>query len=237
MRAAYPPTTETWRQILAVAYALFDDLERKGFPNPPFSLGGGTVLMFRFEHRLSRDIDFFGYDAQWLTLLSPRLNEMAAAVASSYTEQANGIKIVMPQGDIDFVVAGDVAVPVMREKITLEGREIFVDPTTEILAKKLFYRAATLKSRDVYDLSAGIELDPGATRRAIRAAASKGHLLVRRLDDLAQLAPDALLEGLVPYDGKLPYASGMVPKVKDFVTGELGVPSMQISASRREDRG
>jgi hypothetical protein len=81
--------------------------------------------MFRFEHRLSRDIDFFGYDAKWLTLLSPRLNEMAAAVASSYTEQANGIKIVMQQGDIDFVVAGDVAVPVSREKITLEGSRNF----------------------------------------------------------------------------------------------------------------
>ena len=124
------PTAQTWSQILAVAYALFDDLEAKGFGIPPVSLGGGTVLMFRFQHRLSKDIDFFGYDAQWLPLLSPLLNETAAAVASSWTEQANGVKIVMPQGDIDFVIAADVVIAVVRDRVTLEGREILIDPTS-----------------------------------------------------------------------------------------------------------
>ncbi len=224
MRAT-PPTTETWRQILAAAYALFDDLERKGFPKPPFSLGGGTVLMLRFEHRLSKDIDFFGYDAQWLSLLSPRLNDTAAAMATSYVEQANGVKILMSNGDIDFVIAGDVAVPVVRETLLLESREMLVDPTSEVLAKKLFHRAAAFKSRDLYDLSTAIELDPKAAKRAVHAAASKRDLLLRRFDELGTWDQRTLLEGLVPYEGKLPYADRMVEKVRAFVVGELGAPS------------
>jgi hypothetical protein len=231
------PTAQTWSQILAVAYALFDDLETKGFGIPPFSLGGGTVLMFRFQHRLSKDIDFFGYDAQWLPLLSPRLNETAAAVASSWTEQANGVKIVMPQGDIDFVIAADVAIPVVREKVKLEGREILMDPTSEILAKKLFYRAAAFKARDVYDFSAAIDLDPSAARTAVRSAASKGDLLVRRLDDLAELAPETLLEGLVPYAGELRFASDMVSKVRAFAREHTIVTRGARGARTRDESG
>jgi hypothetical protein len=36
----------------------------------------------------------------------------------------------MPQGDIDFVIAADVAIPVVRDRVTLEGREILIDPTS-----------------------------------------------------------------------------------------------------------
>jgi hypothetical protein len=69
---------------------------------------GGAVLMFRFEHRLSKDIDFFMYDVQRLSLLTPRLNDTTAAMTKKYLEQANGIKLVLPHGDIDFVVAGAI---------------------------------------------------------------------------------------------------------------------------------
>lgn len=222
MHSTPPPTRQTWSQILKAAYRLFDDLENKGFPDPPFSLGGGTVLMFRFRHRLSKDIDFFSYDAQWLPLLSPRLNESAAAMASSYVEQANTVKLILPQGDIDFVIAGDVAIPVVREKTTLEGRDILLDPTSEILAKKLFYRPASFTPRDVYDVSAAIDLDPIAASRAVLAAAPKYDLLVRRLDELAEQDPAILTDGLIPYEAELPYARDMVAKVRDFIAAEIG---------------
>jgi hypothetical protein len=120
--------------------------------------------------------------------------------------------------------------------VTLEGREILVDPTSEILAKKLFYRAASLKSRDVYDFSAAIDLDPNAARTAVRAAASKGDLLVRRLDDLAELGPEALLDGLVPYAGELPHARDMVSKVRAFVR-EQTVATPRNGRSSHEDQG
>ena len=50
----------TWLGIVADAFTLFDDAEARGFGTPPFSLGGGTVLMLRFRHRSSKDVDFFG---------------------------------------------------------------------------------------------------------------------------------------------------------------------------------
>jgi hypothetical protein len=232
MSVESPLTTKTWATILASAYALFDDLDRKGFKNPPFSLGGGTVLMLRFKHRLSQDIDFFGYDAQWLSLLSPRLNETAAAMASSYTEQANGVKIVMPHGDIDFIIAGDVASPINRTKVLLEGREILLDPTSEILAKKLFYRAASLKARDVYDLSAAIDIDPDEAKRAAQAAASKKALLIRRLEEMKKIDQNGLLQGIAPYDGALRHAEDMVSKVRNFLIAEMSGPGAKRSSPR-----
>ena len=132
----------SWQRILASAVAIFDDLDDKGFGSPDVVIGGGTVLMFRFEHRLSRDIDFFLHDVQWLSLLTPRLNETTAAMVTDYVEQANGIKLVLPHGDIDFVVAGAVTDAAPRETLEFMGRTFRLETTTEILAKKLFFRAA-----------------------------------------------------------------------------------------------
>ena len=43
----------TWLRIIADAFALFDDAEAREVGTPLFSLGGSTVLMLRFRHRLS----------------------------------------------------------------------------------------------------------------------------------------------------------------------------------------
>jgi hypothetical protein len=110
------------------AYGIFDDLERRGLGRPPFWLGGGTVLMLHYKHRFSIDVDFFGYDAQWISLVTPRLNEHAAALADTYVEQANAVKLVMAEGDIEFVTAGDVTCFPARTKTVIEGREIEFDP-------------------------------------------------------------------------------------------------------------
>ena len=173
--------------------------------------------MLRFKHRLSKDIDLIGHDTRWISVLSPRLNARAATLASGYVEQANGVKLVLRQGDIDFIIAGDVAMPVDRTIETFLGREIAVDPVSEIPAKKLFYRPATLKPRDVYDLSAAIDLAPLEAARAVEAAASKKDVLLRRLAELAKLDPGTLLDGIVPYDDALRHAAGMVAKVTALV--------------------
>ena len=210
-------TPESWLKILASAYTLFDDAERRGFGTPPFSLGGGTVLMLEFQHRLSKDIDFFGYDAQWISVLSPRLNHAAAELALTYSEQANVVKIVMAQGDIDFIVAGDATSPVQRSRRTIAGRTIEIEPCAEILAKKLLFRAAAFLPRDVYDMSAAIDLDPPAAATAALAARSKKDVLLRRLDELGSLDQHALLDGIVPYGDDLAHGEGMIGKVREFI--------------------
>ena len=218
------PTTESWKLVINSAYRIFNDLEAKGFGEPPFSLGGGTVLMLRFRHRLSKDIDWFGYDAQWLSLLTPRLNETAARIARDYAEQANSIKITTVDGDIDFIIAADVAKPVEREIRIVEGRELTLDPTYEILAKKLFYRAASLKPRDVYDLCTAIDLDPEAARRAVAAAHLKRRQILDRLRRLVAGGEKDLLSTIIPFDGALTHADRMLARAYDFVVAELGTP-------------
>ncbi len=88
-------TRDSWKQILASAVTIFADLEDKGFGSPDVVMGGGTVLMFRFEHRLSKDIDFFMHDVQWLSVLTPRLNDTTAAMTTNYLEQGSGLKLVL----------------------------------------------------------------------------------------------------------------------------------------------
>lgn len=209
-------TPDTWKEILKSAYLLFEDAEERGFGTPPFHLGGGTVLMFHMRHRLSKDIDFFGYDAQWLSVLTPRLNDRAAAMASDYSEQGSSLKIALPLGDIDFIVAADVTRVAERRTEVLEGRPIAIEDPAEILAKKLFYRAAAFTARDVYDMAAAIDLLPSAAAAAVRASRPRLAVLSRRLDELAERSEDDLKRSLIPYDGALPHAERMIVKVADF---------------------
>lgn len=212
------PTKATWKRILSSAFDILDDLQDQGHGKPPFVLGGGTVLMMRFKHRLSKDIDLFTHDAQWITLVSPRLNPVSEAMARTYDEQANVVKIAMLHGDIDFIASGQVIKGNAVCAIRALDRDLEVDTTAEILAKKAFYRASAFKPRDVYDMSASIDLDPSSAASAIRAASSKAPALLRRLKELGDLDQASLLAGIVPYEDALPHADRMVKKVADFIS-------------------
>ena len=183
---------QAWQGLLASAVAILDGLEKAGDGAPEVVLGGGTVLMMRLHHRLSRDIDLFLHDAQWLARLTPRLNDRIAAMVQDYAEQANSVKLVFAEGDIDFIVAGSVTGIAPTERLDFGGRGFALESTEEILAKKLYFRAALLKPRDVFDLVAASLVDPVATRRALEAAAPRREALLRRLESLASLPPAQL---------------------------------------------
>ena len=210
-------TRDSWKYILASAVALLDDAERRGFPPPDIVIGGGTVLMFRFEHRLSRDIDFFLHDVQWVTLLTPRLNDLAAAMVTDYAEQANSIKLQLPHGDIDFVVAGAVTDATAVERFDFMGRTFLLEPTAEILAKKLFHRAAFFHGRDVFDLAAAIEFDKPSAVTAVRAAGSKAAILDRRLEELGLIAGDKLERDILTLDRGKHLLIDMIPRTRQFI--------------------
>lgn len=70
-----------WEALLPRALALIDEIGRHGGITRPFwTLGGGTVLMFRHRHRLSKDIDVFVPDPQYLGFVTPRLSDTTAAL-------------------------------------------------------------------------------------------------------------------------------------------------------------
>jgi predicted nucleotidyltransferase component of viral defense system len=207
-------TRDSWKQILTSAVAVFADLEEKGLGSPEVVMGGGTVLMFRFEHRLSKDIDFFMHDVQWLSLLTPRLNDVTAEMVTNYVEQANGIKLVLPHGDIDFVVAGAVTDAEAVETLEFMGRTFLLEPTEEILAKKLFYRAARFQPRDVFDLAVAAELDGGAAARAVAAAASRIDVLDRSLERMLLVPGDELPRQVLPIGDFYRIIPTMIEKVR-----------------------
>ena len=99
---------EAWEPLFDRALAALESLS-PALPAPDWTMGGGTVLMFRYRHRLSHDVDIFLTDAQYLTALSPRLNDAVADLTERYREDSQHVKLIFPElGEVDFVVARDV---------------------------------------------------------------------------------------------------------------------------------
>ena len=48
-----------WIGLLQQAFWLLDGIHNNGIKAPFWTFGGGTVLMLRYQHRMSKDIDIF----------------------------------------------------------------------------------------------------------------------------------------------------------------------------------
>ena len=210
-------TDQTWRGLLSTALQVIESLQGAGYGRLAFRLGGGTVLMFRLHHRISNDIDLFIDDAQALSFLSPRLNETAAALTSDYQEQANAVKLVLPDGDIDFIVAGTVTRIADPDTLDFAGHTIALEPTAEILAKKILYRGASFKPRDVFDMVAAMALDPGSATLALQATHSAHPVLRRRLDTLHALGEIDLVEDIAATATGRFFIAGMVERLANAI--------------------
>jgi Nucleotidyl transferase AbiEii toxin, Type IV TA system len=130
-----------------------------------FGRWGGTVLMFRYHHRKSKDIDIFVPDPQYLGYVTPRLSDLAMEIASDYVEAAGYVKLIRTEGEIDFVASPNLTRQPF-EWWNLLGREVRVETAAEILAKKLWHRGHTVTARDIFDLSLVIAKEPEALRSA-----------------------------------------------------------------------
>src|SRR5689334_15424612 len=111
--------------------------------------------MIRADHRLSRDIDAFIDEPQYLPYLSPRTGGEGIWGCQAYDEGANFLKLRYPEGEIDFIVAANVT-SIPADSMTIPGRdgipdyELQVEHPVEIALKKLHYRGAMLKVRDAF---------------------------------------------------------------------------------------
>lgn len=216
----------TWSALLVPALRLIDDLDAAGYGRLDFRLGGGTTLMLALRHRISKDIAIVFDDAQALGFLSPRLNEAAAALARDYAEQGNSLKLVLDAGDIDFIVAGTVMPGEPRGTLDFHGRSIPLDPVSEVLAKKLLYRAASFKPRDVFDLAAVLEQDRPSATAALLATRSMSDVLLRRVDALGRLDPEQHRADIHPIGEAASLLDRMIETVKTAVVASRdGAPT------------
>ncbi|MDU3238355.1 MAG: nucleotidyl transferase AbiEii/AbiGii toxin family protein [Veillonella sp.] len=126
-------------------------LEYANIDNSQWSMGGGTILMLNYHHRLSKDVDIFVSNTQYFNGLSPKLNDIAED-ADFYQEGERFISLSYPEGKIDFVKAFQVSdyLPTLKHVF---NQNIFVDDDIEIVTKKVFFRGASLHPRDLYDLA------------------------------------------------------------------------------------
>lgn len=148
-----------WQALFLQALKLIDNIHEHGIKDPQWTFGGGTVLMLRYQHRLSKDIDIFVPDPQYLGYVSPRLSDVAESVSQDYVEGPGFLKILLPQGEIDFV-ASDHLTQNPYENWTLFGRTVKVETSAEIVAKKLWHRGDRATARDLFDLALVIEKEP-----------------------------------------------------------------------------
>jgi Nucleotidyl transferase AbiEii toxin, Type IV TA system len=170
-----------WQALFVHAQALMDDMCTHIRPDAFWTFGGGTVLMLRHGHRLSKDIDLFVPDPQYLGFVNPRLSDFAAGLCSDYVEAVEYVKLIRGEGEIDIVTGPNLT----SNAWTLEainGRPVRVETDVEIVAKKMWHRGNRATARDLFDLALVISTSPDALRKEAR-------WLVRHRDAfLAQLS-------------------------------------------------
>lgn len=156
-----------WKGLFGHALTLVDEIARGGIAQPFWTFGGGTVLMLRYRHRRSRDVDIFVPDPQYLGYVTPRLNPVAERISRDYVEEAGHVKLVRPEGEIDFVAAPNLTTPAF-ETWRIASRDVRVETAVEIVAKKMWHRGTTATARDLFDLATVIEYEPKSLALAAR---------------------------------------------------------------------
>ena len=176
--------------------------------------------MLLYGHRQSRGIDLFLDDPQYLTALSPRLNDHTEALTGRYVEQSNFLKLIFDGGEVDFIVAPSLTADPYRIKTVLET-ETKVETPVEIVAKKVFYRPEEFSLRDVFDFAFVLDHDPRAICDNLEVFTAKSDVLSLRLERLQALGPSAVqaraVLDLLPRG--VPYLESAMEKVMEFLEG------------------
>jgi predicted nucleotidyltransferase component of viral defense system len=163
-----------WQCLLGHALTLIDEIAEHGRSDPFWTFRGGTVLMLRYGHRLSKDVDIFVPDPQYLGFVNPRISDAASDITTEYEEHAQFVKLLLPEGEIDFVVSPNLTDP-GYDQWTLLDRAVKAETAAEIVAKKMWHRGDRATARDLFDLRLVIERDPAALLAA-------GEFLIRHRD-------------------------------------------------------
>ncbi|WP_326539867.1 nucleotidyl transferase AbiEii/AbiGii toxin family protein [Pseudorhodoferax sp.] len=158
-----PLPSGPWEVLFQRALRLIDGIQHHGGLADPFwTLGGGTVLMFRYGHRLSKDIDIFVPDPQYLGYVTPRLSDTAASLTEAYTEMPGSfVKLQFEEGEVDFVAAPNLS-DAPWEQWEIQGRLVRVETAAEVIAKKMYHRGDRATARDLFDLALVVEREPEA---------------------------------------------------------------------------
>jgi hypothetical protein len=146
-------------------------------------------MMLQIDHRESHDVDIFLPDPQLLGFLNPATHDFEFEVTPpEYNGDGTGfLKLAFQDiGEIDFIVATTLTYPGTIEQ-AIKGRTTRLETVPEIIAKKIHYRGANIKPRDIFDLAAAGHMQRDAIIAALKPHHDKVSATLQRI---ALLNPD-----------------------------------------------
>jgi hypothetical protein len=114
--------------------------------------------------------------------LVPWSNKVVGALSVDRVEESTALRIYFPEGEVAFIASGPLTSDALRRESIL-GRSVLVDTTAEVLARKLWHRAATFPARDLFDFAAVAALEPQGLRGVAGALRVHRGALLQRLQD------------------------------------------------------
>ncbi|MER9255404.1 nucleotidyl transferase AbiEii/AbiGii toxin family protein [Mesorhizobium sp. M0598] len=190
MIEVYSRRPSEWRRLFAIAADLIDQLrEKAGGFEFEWSFGGGTAMMIQINHRESHDVDIFLDDPQLLGFIDPSKSQLSFSTGpAAYDSDGTRFQKFAFEGlgEIDFIVAGALT-GTPFEKREVEGRSVWLETIPEIIAKKVYYRGAEARPRDIFDIAAAARSHRAGVVGALRAFPDR---VARTRERLAELNPE-----------------------------------------------
>lgn len=149
--------------------------------------------MFYFNHRYSKDIDIFLHDAQYLTYVTPRLNDYIENKVDDYEEMSNSLKLKMGEHEIDFIIAPSLT-KIPFNIVKIDGQDVRIETPEEIVVKKIFYRCEAFKVRDIVDLAVVINNNKQSLLNNMEVYRRKLGPLLSRIKRLHDIYPNEVKE-------------------------------------------
>ena len=178
-----------WARLFRIACALIRQVNSKQIIIDSWSFGGGTAMMLQIDHRESHDVDIFLSDPQLLPFLDPKVHDFEFEILpSDYRgDGARFLRLAFAGiGEIDFIVGSAMTTPSVTRQ-TVEGETVDLETIAEIIAKKVHYRGASIKPRDIFDIAAAASSDREAVIQALRLYEED---VARTLTTIERLRPE-----------------------------------------------
>jgi nucleotidyltransferase AbiEii toxin of type IV toxin-antitoxin system len=159
-----------WLRLFRVAHSLIEQVNSTQPIIDYWTFGGGTAMMLQIDHRESNDVDIFLSDPQALQFLDPQKRDFQFEIHPDDCrgDGARSLKLAFYDiGQIDFIVAGSLTATPTTEA-NVDGQMVLLETISEIITKKIYYRASSIQARDIFDIAAAGEHNPGALIDSLR---------------------------------------------------------------------
>ena len=176
-------------------------------------------MMLQIDHRESRDVDIFLSDPQQLPFLDPQKRDFQFEIQPDGFggDGARSLRLVFDNiGEIDFIVA-----PTLTSSPTtqadIEGEAVLLETIPEIITKKIYYRAASIKPRDIFDVAAASKQHKDSLIKELRSYRDQVTQALSTIDRLNADFVNGAIAELAIKDSYKEIAKAAIPRSKEIL--------------------